>query len=209
MASVHDVAAYILSVRGGMSTMKLQKLCYYSQGWALAWDEQPLFHEPIRAWANGPVVYELFDKHRGQFRVGRGWPHGNATNLKDFEKETVDAVLRSYGGLTGQQLSDKTHGETPWILARRGTQEGALSTAELSLQAMQEYFGALAHKEAVALEQDDAVEEEAEILLEDDEADEYMDYEPPDDYYAAAEYADFAPDEDENVDYERSEFWDR
>ncbi len=209
MASVHDVAAYILSKRNGMSTMKLQKLCYYSQGWALAWDEQPLFDEPIRAWANGPVVYELFDKHRGQFRVNR-WPYGDASNLKDFEKETIDAVLNSYGGLTGQQLSDKSHAETPWTLARRGTQDGALSTAEISLQAMQEYFGALAHKEAVALEQDDAVEEAAELLDDDEgEGDERCDDEPPDDYYAAAEYADLGSVEDEDADFEPSDVWDR
>lgn len=211
MASVHDVAAYILSKRNGMSTMKLQKLCYYSQGWALAWDEQPLFDEPIRAWANGPVVYELYDKHRGQFRVGRHWPHGDSENLKAFEKETIDAVLRSYGGLSGQQLSDKTHAEPPWVLARRGTQEGALSTAEISLQAMQEYFGALAHKEAVALEEDDAVEDEAEVLeLEDEEdGDDFYTFEPSDDYYAAAEYADLESDEDEDADFDPSDLEER
>jgi uncharacterized phage-associated protein len=45
MASVHDVAAYILKKLGTMSTMKLQKLCYYGQGWSLAWDEKP----PVRS----------------------------------------------------------------------------------------------------------------------------------------------------------------
>lgn len=33
MATVGDVASYILESRGRMTTMKLQKLCYYSQGW--------------------------------------------------------------------------------------------------------------------------------------------------------------------------------
>lgn len=31
MASVLDVAAYILAQQGEMTAMKLQKLCYYSQ----------------------------------------------------------------------------------------------------------------------------------------------------------------------------------
>lgn len=31
MANVFDVAAYILEKEGEMTTMKLQKLCYYAQ----------------------------------------------------------------------------------------------------------------------------------------------------------------------------------
>ena len=51
---VFDVAAYILEQKGSMTTMKLQKLVYYSQAWSLVWDEKPLFEEAIEAWANGP-----------------------------------------------------------------------------------------------------------------------------------------------------------
>lgn len=152
MVSVHDVAAYILRQRGTMSTMKLQKLCYYSQGWSLAWDEKPLFDESIRAWANGPVVYELFDGHRGQFRVAT-WPRGDAGKLTKDERETVDAVLFAYGRLTGQQLSDKSHSERPWIEARTGLPPGAASSAVIELETMQDFFGALAVQEADALEE--------------------------------------------------------
>ena len=41
MTTVHDVAAYILQKLGKMTTMKLQKLVYYSQAWSLVWDEKP------------------------------------------------------------------------------------------------------------------------------------------------------------------------
>ena len=37
MGTVFDVAKYILSKTGSITTWKLQKLCYYSQAWALAW----------------------------------------------------------------------------------------------------------------------------------------------------------------------------
>ena len=43
MASVFDVAAYILQQQGAMTTWKLQKLVYYSQGWSLVWDDDALF----------------------------------------------------------------------------------------------------------------------------------------------------------------------
>ena len=49
MATVFDVAKYILEKKGTMSTMKLQKLCYYSQAWSLVWDDQPLFNEDFES----------------------------------------------------------------------------------------------------------------------------------------------------------------
>lgn len=56
MANVFDVAKYILVQRGEMSTMKLQKLCYYCQAWSLVWDDKPLFEEEFQAWANVPCM---------------------------------------------------------------------------------------------------------------------------------------------------------
>jgi uncharacterized phage-associated protein len=43
--------------------MKLQKLVYYAQAWALVWDDEPIFDEEIEAWANGPVVRGLYEAH--------------------------------------------------------------------------------------------------------------------------------------------------
>ncbi|EIC65353.1 hypothetical protein S7W_18710 [Mycobacteroides abscessus M94] len=182
MTSVHDVAAYILRERGGMSTMKLQKLCYYSQGWSLAWDEQPLFDEEIQAWANGPVVYELFKRHRGQFHVA-SWEFGDPTKLTGDQRDTVDAVLHSYGQLSGQQLSDKTHSERPWVEARGGAPVGSSSSATISPELMQEFFGALASEEADDIDYD---EWSREADYADFDVDELDDFEPDDDDWRAA-----------------------
>lgn len=43
MASVYDVAKYVLKKLGSMTTMKLQKEVYYCQAWSLGWDGKPLF----------------------------------------------------------------------------------------------------------------------------------------------------------------------
>ena len=69
MATVFDAAKYILEQRGRLSTMKLQKLCYYSQAWSLVWDDAPLFEEEFEAWANGPVCRVLYEYSRGKFSV--------------------------------------------------------------------------------------------------------------------------------------------
>lgn len=143
MASVHDVAAYILEKSGSMTAMKLQKLAYYAQAWHLVWEERPLFDADIQAWANGPVVYELYDKHRGMFRVDK-WKAGDAARLTSSEKSTVDAVLDAYSRFTAQQLSAMTHREKPWQLAREGLPEGSRSNAPITTASMHEYYHGLA-----------------------------------------------------------------
>lgn len=69
---VVELAEYILSKQGAMSANKLQKLCYYSQAWALAWDGEALFEDEIHAWANGPVVTSLYPLHKGRYLVHPG-----------------------------------------------------------------------------------------------------------------------------------------
>ncbi|MDN5767826.1 MAG: DUF4065 domain-containing protein [Humibacillus sp.] len=143
MATANDVAAYVMGLVGSCDTMKLQKLVYYSQGWSLAWDGEPIFDEPIQAWANGPVVYSVFDNHRGRFRV-QDWPHGDPEALTEDQKQTVQAVVGYYGGYDGQRLSDMTHSERPWLEARAGLAVGARSQRPLDLDTMQDFFGDLA-----------------------------------------------------------------
>lgn len=142
MVTVHDVAAYILEKCGSMSTMKLQKLCYYSQGWALAWDERPLFKAKIEAWANGPVIYDLYRQHRGRFTVS-DWPLGDPREIGGEDQKTIDAVLAGYADLSGQQLSDMTHAERPWLDARGDLPNGARCNVGISADVMQDYFGGL------------------------------------------------------------------
>lgn len=142
MASVHDVAAYILRAQGEMTTWKLQKLVYYSQAWHLVWDGEELFPEPIQAWANGPVVRELYDLHKGAFKV-KSWKRGSVRNLTASQKETINGVLRAYGKKTPFWLSQLTHMEPPWRRAREGLAPGARSTRVIKPEWMAEYYGSL------------------------------------------------------------------
>lgn len=121
MASIVKTAKYILEKMGTMSTMKLQKLCYYSQAWTLAWDEVPLFNEDFEAWANGPVCRSLFDLHKGKFLISADdLPESSeAECLSDSERENINKVLEFYGDKEGHWLSELTHKERPWKEARQ------------------------------------------------------------------------------------------
>jgi uncharacterized phage-associated protein len=100
----------------------------------------PLFCEPIEAWANGPVCYTLFQAHRGRFNITAGDVPGDPSVLTVDARETIDAVLDSYGHLTGFQLSALTHQERPWVEARGDVEPGVFSRTPLDLDVMQEFF---------------------------------------------------------------------
>lgn len=141
---INNVARYILERKGGhMSTMKLQKLVYYTQAWSLVWDEKPLFDSRIEAWANGPIIPDLYDQHRGLFAATIDTFPEDSEKLTEDEKETIDVVLGAYGHLNGQQLSDLSHSEHPWREARKGVKDGASSTNEVSEEVMQEFYSAM------------------------------------------------------------------
>lgn len=143
MANVFDTAKYILEQSGPMSTMKLQKLCYYAQAWSLVWDDSPLFEENFQAWANGPVCPELFFKTQGAYSVSASDETGGIGDLSAGQKDTIDRVLEHYGSHNAQWLSQLTHMEAPWIQAREGVPSGAGCSNVITKESMEMYYGGL------------------------------------------------------------------
>jgi len=142
MASVFDVAAYILERQGTMTAMKLQKLVYYAQAWHIAWTDDVLFPERIEAWADGPVSPDLFQVHRGSFRVSK-LRKGSSSVLTDDERDTIDRVLAFYGNRSPQWLSDLTHKEEPWRTARGALPDRAPCQTEIKPEALGRYYSSL------------------------------------------------------------------
>ncbi len=141
MANINDVVAYVIQKTGPITAMKLQKLVYYCQAWSLVWEDRPLFRSRIEAWANGPVVTSLYQKHRGQFKIST-WD-GDPNSISSSDASTIDAVIEFYGHQTSQWLSDLTHSEQPWKDARAGLPNGAPCCNEITVAAMAEYYGSL------------------------------------------------------------------
>ena len=147
MVSVFDVAAYILEKQGRMTTMRLQKLCYYAQAWSLVWDGWPLFAEPFEAWAYGPVCPELYRKHKGMFRISREELHaGDPTLLNSDQRETVNSVMDYYGSLDVYRLNELVCGEVPWKDTRGGIPMGEECRREIPLGMIGDYYSGLARR---------------------------------------------------------------
>tara|TARA_R110002124_G_scaffold149220_1_gene315011 strand:- start:149415 stop:149861 length:447 start_codon:yes stop_codon:yes gene_type:complete len=144
MIKVLSVASYILENFGPMTAMKLQKLVYYSQAWHCVWEEADLFDSEIQAWANGPVIIDLYKHHAGEFMLSPDKLSGtDYPDLSSAETESINAVCEHYSKFTAQQLSDKTHNEAPWIKAREGLEDGDRSAAPITLASMHQYYSGL------------------------------------------------------------------
>ena len=142
MTSIFNVAAYVVITMGGtIDCLRLQRLCYYSQAWALAWTGSPLFSEVFQAWDIGPISPDLFERLcRMHFVHSADLPEAN---LAAREKQIVDAVLAFYGTLTTAELGDQTRSEEPWLLARKVVPSG-LGGVAITGMSMRRYYLRLA-----------------------------------------------------------------
>ena len=64
----------------------------------------------------------------------------SALPLTPEAKEVVDRVLDTFGMYSGKVLENITHKEAPWLDARKGFLPDETSHAEISLDAMKDYF---------------------------------------------------------------------
>lgn len=120
------------------SPMKLQKLCYYAQGYALAEGNQ-LFTDEFQAWQHGPVIPDMYQEYKGY-----AWrPIGNEFNQPELQpevREHLEDVVAAYGRYDGAALSTMTHRERPWRAARGDLPENANSEANISKDSMGQFF---------------------------------------------------------------------
>lgn len=131
--SAHAIAAALRERLPGLATKKLHKLLYYSQGHHLATFGVPLFSDTISAWDMGPVVGSLWREEKD------GAPHeGSLPELGEAELNTIGYVVSRYGALSGQDLENLTHCETPW--QRANDQRRPRESVRIEPEWIEEYF---------------------------------------------------------------------
>lgn len=120
-----------------MTHLKLQKLLYYCQAYALGLYGEPLFDDNIEAWKNGLVVRSVYKEYS---KYGRSCiPHVDSRefNLDERTKNVAGLVTQDKGRYAAWALRDLTHDEEPWQVAYAHGQNTFISR-----EAMQRYFDA-------------------------------------------------------------------
>lgn len=146
MPSCIDVADFFLAsqdVEAGdlISIPKLQKLCYYAQGFALALTGSPLFPEEIQAWSQGPVVPGLQERLGGHGTGAIPPPEREWADIRELfsreQLEILDEVRELYGQFSAWKLRDFIHEEAPWKRAFDASPE---SPGVISRESMRRFF---------------------------------------------------------------------
>ncbi|MCW4589611.1 DUF4065 domain-containing protein [Gluconacetobacter entanii] len=141
MLSARQVADYFLTladpdVGDEISNLKLQKLCYYAQGFSLALNDTPLFMEPIVAWQHGPVVESIYHAFKIYGSQGIPCPVGLDFSVYDEDdRELLNEVYDEYGQFSAWKLRNMTHEEAPW----RNTDKSGANNV-ISQSAMKKFF---------------------------------------------------------------------
>lgn len=142
MLSIFDVAKYLAQKEGMIDNTKIQKLCYYAQGWYLGLKEEPLFDDEYEAWVHGPVCRELYNEIRYNNSLGKG----DICRLSKADKKYLDAIYEEYGGFSGMELSEMTHNETPWKITRGEKLWHEASGTIIDKKLMKDYFRKIVQK---------------------------------------------------------------
>ena len=136
---VKDVALFFLSMSQPdegdvMTNLKVQKLCYYAQGFALVLLGQPLFNEKIEKWEHGPVVPDLYREYKslGSHPIPPPTGFDAQTVFTQDEYDLLVEVWNTYGQFSAWKLRNMTHSEPPW---KNATKEGVISH-----EALRKYF---------------------------------------------------------------------
>ena len=140
MEDVFDVAEYVLQMTDCITTMKLQKLVFYSHAYSLVHYGSPLVPGHFEAWRNGPVLPELFQAHKGKFLIAPGEIKKHASPLCDRSMTIVKLVVKCLGQKTGRELSVMTHSEDPWKDARGTLDPSSASNAQIGNVAIREFY---------------------------------------------------------------------
>lgn len=135
MQRVCDIADYFLNrqeddCQDVITHLKLQKLCYYAQGFYLAMNNCRLFVNDIVAWQHGPVVIELYDKYKeyGSAALPLS-PDFDLDKIPADVQDFLDDVYSEYGQYSAWKLRNMTHCEPPWKNAVR--RDGVLSDKDM------------------------------------------------------------------------------
>lgn len=117
MYSALSVAKYIIDYSTtDVSNLKLQKMLYFIQGFALAKLDRPLFPDEIEAWTYGPVVPNVY---REYMQYGALPLRGVSVFSEQIEdpsiKNFLNSLIDSMSSYSASDLVKMTHvPESPW-----------------------------------------------------------------------------------------------
>ena len=96
---------------------KVNKLCYYAQGWSFTKLGYPLFGDTVEAWEYGPLIQSVYYAYKPYERNPIKEPtyHFDESRLTSAELTLLTDVYITYGKYSSKELINRTHApDSPW-----------------------------------------------------------------------------------------------
>lgn len=135
-----DVAAFIVQRFPGIEEQRLHLLTYYAQAWAVAWAGSPLFHDPIEARNNGPVIPTIQSSTGGLKTEVVEYSLSVDGNTADI----VEAVLAHYAESPLEELLCRVQVEGPLLRARGSDSQDRDNRGVIDVGDMRRFYCELA-----------------------------------------------------------------
>ena len=150
-----------------MSMEKLKALCYYCQGWSMAWDSKELFKDDFYTMRTGiscqklrkSVIKEdireknpdeLTEKDLLGYLEPDDLEGGSADKLTDNQKDTIDKVCMYYGRFDSQKLNKMIMSSKPWKdAAEKNSGHSKISRKSMNVYYTELYRGARENAETL------------------------------------------------------------
>lgn len=100
-----------------IDNLKVNKLCYYAQGWCLAKFGYSLFSDTVEAWEYGPVINPVYHAYKiyGKSPIEAPTYHVDESQFTSDEITLLTDVYTTYGKYSSRELINKTHMPgSPW-----------------------------------------------------------------------------------------------
>lgn len=135
-----------------VTPLKLQKLLYYCQGYALALTGKPLFADPIEAWKYGPVVGSVYREYKAYGKCCIPFETVEAIDeLDEIPASIARLVVNDKGRLSGIALANATHLELPW----KDTYKGMYTHEKIPCSVMKDFFSSVLLKKELSEDDED------------------------------------------------------
>lgn len=128
-----------------ISPPKLQKLLYFTQGWHLAFFDEPLFDEKFEAWVHGPTIERIHKQYK-EFLWGEIIQDG-VSRIDGEIGDHIDNVLNAYAKRSAISLELVTCQDDAWRSTRGRKRPDENCTDIISNKSMKRYFKYLREKQ--------------------------------------------------------------
>lgn len=140
-----DIANFFVQLSNDLpetdiTNMKLNKMCYYAQGWSLARLGYPLFDDVIQAWEFGPVIPSVYHTYKvcGKAPIEAPSDEFDESLLTSDELSLLTDVYISYEKYSPSALVKMTHMPgSPWSKVYKERENNPITT-----DMMKDYFSA-------------------------------------------------------------------